>query len=116
MAILELEQLTRHFEIRPGFIDRVIHRHPAKYIKAVESLNFSVAEDEIADPEANAHVQSVSKYAKEHHGSGSCVICARLEAELSELSPEEAKEYVAEIGCPAARGVPFRSRFQAPVW
>ena len=47
MAILELEQLTRHFEIRPGFIDRVIHRHPAKYIKAVESLNFSVAEDEI---------------------------------------------------------------------
>jgi oligopeptide/dipeptide ABC transporter ATP-binding protein len=47
VAILELEQLTRHFEIRPGFIDRVIHRRTPKYIKAVESLNFSVAEDEI---------------------------------------------------------------------
>lgn len=47
MALLELDQLTRHFEISPGFIDRVVHHRPSKYIKAVESLNFSVAEDEI---------------------------------------------------------------------
>jgi oligopeptide/dipeptide ABC transporter ATP-binding protein len=47
VAILELEQLTRHFEIRPGFIDRVAHNAPTKYIKAVESLNISVGENEI---------------------------------------------------------------------
>ncbi len=45
--ILEIEQLTRHFEIRPGFIDRVAHGKPSSYIKAVESLNFALEENEI---------------------------------------------------------------------
>ncbi len=47
MAILELEHLTRHFEIKPGLIDRVAHKAPSRYIKAVESLNLSVGENEI---------------------------------------------------------------------
>lgn len=47
MALLELEQLTRHFEIQPGFIDRVALKKPSRFIKAVESLNFSVNENEI---------------------------------------------------------------------
>ncbi len=47
MAILELEHLTRHFEIRPGLVDRTIHKKPSRYIKAVESLNISVGENEI---------------------------------------------------------------------
>ena len=47
MAILELDHLTRHFEIEPGLISRVVHKAPSRYIKAVESLNVSVAENEI---------------------------------------------------------------------
>ena len=47
MALLELKQLTRHFEIRPGLIDRAIRHKPSRYIKAVESLNMSVGENEI---------------------------------------------------------------------
>ena len=47
MAILELDHLTRHFEIRPGFIDRVAHKAPSRYIKAVESLNINIYENEI---------------------------------------------------------------------
>ena len=47
MAILELDSLTRHFEIVPGLIDRVVHKAPSRYIKAVESLNVTVAENEI---------------------------------------------------------------------
>lgn len=47
MALLEIDRLTRHFEIPPGFIDRVAHRKPSKYIKAVESLNISIDENEI---------------------------------------------------------------------
>ena len=47
MAILELDHLTRHFEIRPGLIERALHKAPSRYIKAVESLNFSVGENEI---------------------------------------------------------------------
>lgn len=47
MALLELDQLTCHFEIRPGLIERVAHKAPSRYIKAVESLNLSVDENEI---------------------------------------------------------------------
>ena len=47
MALLELDHLTRHFEIKPGLIDRVAHKAPSRYIKAVESLNLSVDENEI---------------------------------------------------------------------
>ena len=47
MAILELQNLTRHFEIRPSLVDRVVHKAPPRYIKAVESLNFTVGENEI---------------------------------------------------------------------
>lgn len=58
----------------------------------------NVAEDDIADPSKNSYVQAVRDYAQEHHDAGSCVICARLEQELSELSPEEAEEYLQELG------------------
>ena len=47
MAILELDHLTRHFEIMPGLIERTLHRTPSRYIKAVEALNISVGENEI---------------------------------------------------------------------
>ncbi|MCB2102202.1 MAG: ATP-binding cassette domain-containing protein [Rhodobacterales bacterium] len=47
MAILELERLSRHFEVRPGFVDRVVRRKPSSYIKAVEALNLTVGHNEI---------------------------------------------------------------------
>ena len=47
MAVLELDRLTRHFEIRPGLIERRLHKAPTRYIKAVEGLNLSVGENEI---------------------------------------------------------------------
>ena len=58
----------------------------------------NIAEDELANAEANPYVQRVTKYAKEHHGAGSCAISAKLEAEISELSPEEAKEFMNDLG------------------
>ncbi len=47
MALLEIDALSCHFEIRPGLIDRVAHKAQSRYIKAVESLNLSVEENEI---------------------------------------------------------------------
>ncbi len=47
MAVLELERLTRHFEIRPGLVERTLHKASTRYIKAVEGLNLSVGENEI---------------------------------------------------------------------
>ena len=59
----------------------------------------NVAESDIGDGGAsNGYVAKVREFAKLSHGADSCVICARLEEELSSLEPAEAKEYLAELG------------------
>ncbi len=62
----------------------------------------NVQEDELADaianPDANPLVAQVKKYAAEHHGAEAIVISARIEEELSELDPEEAKEFLGDMG------------------
>ncbi len=59
----------------------------------------NVAETDIADGgESNQYVQRVREFVKKEHDAGSCVICARLEEELASLSPEEASEYLKELG------------------
>jgi len=58
----------------------------------------NVSEDDLADPDKNEMVQTVRKYAKEHHGAAACTICAKVEAELGELDPTEAAEYLKELG------------------
>lgn len=57
----------------------------------------NVAEDDLAAG-GNAFTEKVAAWAAEHHGASSCVICARIEEELSELEPAEAKEYLEGLG------------------
>lgn len=47
MALLELKNVTRHYEIKTGLIDRVFRGKPARKIKAVESLNMVLNENEV---------------------------------------------------------------------
>ncbi len=47
MVVLELDRLSCHFELTPGFVDRVIKRKPPSYIKAVERLSIAIGEKEI---------------------------------------------------------------------
>ncbi len=59
----------------------------------------NVAEDDLADDgESNEHVKAVRELAK-RDGSGVFVVCAAIEEELAELTPEEKKEYLADLGC-----------------
>jgi ribosome-binding ATPase len=58
----------------------------------------NVAEGDLANFAANQHVQAVEKYAREHHAAACTVISARIEAELIDLSPEEAREFLADLG------------------
>jgi hypothetical protein len=58
----------------------------------------NVAEADMAAPEKNPYVAQVKKYAAEHLGAGSCVICAKIEEELGDLAPAEAAEYLRELG------------------
>jgi len=47
MALLELQEVTRHFELRPGIVERVIRGGKTRVIKAVEAMNLSLTQDEI---------------------------------------------------------------------
>lgn len=57
----------------------------------------NVSEDEVADPAANPYVQQVKDYAQQENAAV-IVICARLEAEIAELSDEEAREFLTDLG------------------
>ncbi len=58
----------------------------------------NVAEDDLVNPDANPYVQKVREFAKTEHDAEACVICARIEEELADLSPEEGAEYLKELG------------------
>ncbi|MCZ6671609.1 MAG: DUF933 domain-containing protein, partial [Verrucomicrobia bacterium] len=58
----------------------------------------NVAENDLADPEANSYVAEVKKYAAEHMDAECVCISARLESELVDLSVEEGKEFLSDFG------------------
>jgi len=58
----------------------------------------NVAETDLAEPDANPHVAAVKKFVADNHDARVCVICAQVEAELAELSPAEAAEFLAALG------------------
>ena len=47
MAVLEVRGLTKHFEVRPGLLARLVGEGKARTIKAVEDVNFTIGEGEI---------------------------------------------------------------------
>jgi GTP-binding protein YchF len=53
---------------------------------------------EQGDGSGNPNVKAVVDYAKSHHGTGTVVVSAQIESELSELPPAEALEYLAGLG------------------
>jgi ribosome-binding ATPase len=57
----------------------------------------NVGENDLATSD-NAHIKAVKEYAATHMGSEAVVISAQIESELSELPPEEAKEFLADLG------------------
>lgn len=57
----------------------------------------NVSEDEVADPENNPYVQKVKEYAAQE-GAEVIAVSAKLESEIAELSDDEAKDFLAEMG------------------
>lgn len=58
----------------------------------------NVKEGELVGAETNPHVLAVREYARTHHACDTVVISAQLESDLADLSPEEAQEYLKELG------------------
>lgn len=58
----------------------------------------NVAESDLATASENAYVQSVEKHARENHAAACTVISAHIESELIDLSEEDAKEFLNDLG------------------
>jgi GTP-binding protein YchF len=58
----------------------------------------NVKDSELDGVDQHPQVQKVKEYARTHHGCETVVFCAQLESDLMDLSPEEAREYLKEMG------------------
>ncbi len=58
----------------------------------------NVKESDLATAENNAYVQKVRDYARTHLACEATVISAQIESDLIDLSPEEAKAFLKELG------------------
>ncbi|MCH6256461.1 redox-regulated ATPase YchF [Puniceicoccaceae bacterium K14] len=58
----------------------------------------NVLESDLADAESNELVSKVKAFAKEGHNAGCVIISAQIESELIDLSPEESKEFLSDLG------------------
>ncbi|HEX7859468.1 MAG TPA: redox-regulated ATPase YchF [Verrucomicrobiae bacterium] len=58
----------------------------------------NVKETDLANADANPYVQKVREYAKAHHSCETVVISAQIESDLIDLSPEEAAQFLSELG------------------
>ena len=58
----------------------------------------NVKESDLATADSNPHVQKVREYAKAHHSCETVVISAQIESDLIDLSPEEAQQFLSELG------------------
>jgi GTP-binding protein YchF len=58
----------------------------------------NVKDGELATADQNPYVQKVREYAKTHLACEAIVISAQIESDLVELSPEDAKAFLADLG------------------
>jgi len=58
----------------------------------------NVAENELAQPDEVPGVRAVREYARRRKDAGVCVISAQTEFELIDFCPDEAKDYLLELG------------------
>jgi GTP-binding protein YchF len=58
----------------------------------------NVAESDLATAEQNPFVQKVAEYVRTHHDAAYVPISARIEAELIDLAPEDAKAFLKDFG------------------
>jgi len=58
----------------------------------------NVKEGDLAGVDQNAYVANVREYTRTHHACDTVVVSAQLESDLADLSPEEAAEYLKELG------------------
>ena len=104
-----IEKLIPHLDAGKPAITLELSDDERKLLKSFYLLSdkksifaCNVSEDELADavnnPDSHPYVSDVRKYVAEHHHAEAIVISARIEEELSELPPDEAREFLRDLG------------------
>jgi ribosome-binding ATPase len=57
----------------------------------------NVRESDLATLHSNPYLASARAYAQSHHGCDTVAVCAQLESDLADLSPDEAVDYLKEL-------------------
>ncbi len=93
---LDAGKLALTCELTPE--DRVIAKGLCLLTDKPTIFAANVKESELASADTNPHVQKVRQYAETHIGCETVVISAQIESDLIDLSGEEAKQFLAELG------------------
>lgn len=94
-AFLESGKSARAMELTDDEADFVKSLDLLSYKPVIYAAN--VSEEEAGDSSGNEYVESVRKFA-ETEGSDVVVVCAKIEAEMSELEEDEKAMFLEELG------------------
>ncbi len=78
--------------------ERAISRHFFLLSDKPNLFAANIKDGDLASADANPYVQQVRAYAQTHHGCETVVLCAQLESDLMDLTSDEVKEYLKEMG------------------
>ncbi|MDE3084208.1 MAG: redox-regulated ATPase YchF [Verrucomicrobiota bacterium] len=100
-----LEKIAPHLNANKPANTLPVHEDEARLLKLFQLLSAkpviyacNVAETDLANAEQNPFVQKVAAYVRAHHDAAYVPISAKIESELIDLSPEEAKEFLKDLG------------------
>lgn len=100
-----LERLTPHLNANMPANLLTVNDDEAKLLRLFQLLTAkpvlyacNVAEGDLANAEANPYVQKVAEFVRTHHDAAYVPISAKIEAELIELDPAEAKAFLSDLG------------------
>jgi len=100
-----LERLIPHLNANKPANILAAHEDETKMLKLFQLLSAkpviyacNVAESDLATAEQNPFVQQVAGFVRAHHDAAYVPISARIESELVDLAPDEAKAFLKDLG------------------
>ena len=103
--VVLMERLIPHLNSNKPANILPAHEDEVKLLKLFQLLTAkpviyacNVAESDLANSEKNPFVEKVAEFVRAHHDAAYVPISARIEAELIDLAPDEAKAFLKDLG------------------
>lgn len=100
-----LDRLAPHLNAGRPASTLAVHDEEARLLRQFQLLSAkpvifacNIAEGDLANAASQPFVAAVASYVKTHHGAAYLPVSAKIEAELGDLPPEEAREFLRDLG------------------